>query len=197
MKIVKLFLLLITITGVFSNYQDLLQTNENTQVTNVYYNHRQGNGPHSNVYITLENVRGSIKYHRHENGKEARYDENRDITTDDNTTRYDPIQNLTLIQADGFYHQMDGGYQAPSRVINRIIVRNCYSFADGMINRLTGQNVNYTQQYLIHNQNMQEDEIGVVNINATKRIQKKLRRKNQKKLSRKIEYTKNDNISKI
>lgn len=181
MKIVKLVLLLIIITGVFSNYQDLLQTNENSKVTNVYYNHRRGNGPHSNVYITLENVGGSIKYHRLESGKEAQYDENRDITANDDTTRYDPIQNLTLGQADGFYRQMAGAYQAPLRVKDTINVRNCYSFADGMVNRLTGQNVNYTQQYLIHNQNMEENEIGDVNINATKRIQKKLRRKNEKK----------------
>lgn len=176
MKIVKLFLLLITITGAFSNYQDLLKTNEDTKVTNVYYNHRKGKGSHSNVYITLENVNGSIKYHRLEGGNEAQYDENRDIIVDDNTTRYDPIENLTLGQANGFYKEMGGAYQAPLRVEKKILVRNCYSFADKMINKLTGQNVNYTQKYLIHNQNMEENEKDDVNIISSKRIQKKLRK---------------------
>ena len=77
---------------------------------------------------------------------------------------------------------MEGGYQSPKLDENTIKVRNCYSFADTMIHNLTGQNVNYTQQYLIHNQYLKDNQIGVVNINATKRLHKRIRKEKSKRI---------------
>ena len=90
---------------------------------------------------------------------------------------------------------MDAGYQPPKlvKITNTINVRNCYSFADKMINNLTGQNVNYTQQYLTNHLQIEDNQIGNFNINATKRIQKRLRKENSKRISRKIDFTKDDN----
>lgn len=179
MKLFKLRLLLIIVlfSIALCDYSSLLENKSATLVKYVYYHHSNGKGAHANVFVKLDGDRGLIRYHRLDTGNIAFYYEDKNVTVDDDTTQYNPIANLDLKGADDLFKSISAGYQEPStsknKIPKQIIVRNCYSFADILVKKLTGQDVNFLRRYLIHQSKMTDDEEVV--ITASKKFKKKLR----------------------
>lgn len=132
------------------NYKYLIINPAKTKVTKVYYNHKKGLGEHASVFITLENLPGSIRYERLFEGNNVNYDKNRKVNADDNTTEYNPIPELNLETANELFKQIKGDYEMPVHDVDskKIEVRNCYSFADILIEKLTDIKEDYTKIYL-------------------------------------------------
>ena len=156
MKLFKISIIIsILISISCTAYEDILKDNGDTKIEKVFYNFKKSDGgmSHANIFITLEGKTDfCIKYHRLESGKTA---EVREFMpkADSGTTEHTPIDGLTLKMADEKFKSMAGAYMAPMKSKTRptITIRNCYSFTDLLAKELTGQDFDYTKEYLEKN----------------------------------------------
>lgn len=156
------------------NYIELLKVKSNTLVENVYYSHNDGK-IHGSIFITLKDTDGAIRYERIESGSVATYNATKKIEKKEGTSIHAPTSDLTLEKANNYFKSIDPEYSLENfdEKEKILYVKNCFSFTDILIEKLTGEKLDYTNSYF-------KDKYSNCKINKSKKKFKKLRKVNKK-----------------